>query len=42
MENSMEPIGWLITLTMLALGTIGVLAVWVAKKLDRQNAAKKY
>ncbi len=38
----MEPIGWLITLTMLALAAIGGLAVWVAIKLDRQNAAKKH
>lgn len=38
----MEPIGWLISLTMLALVAIGGLAVWVAIKLDRQNAAKKH
>lgn len=37
----MEPIGWLITLTMLSLVVIGGLAVWVANKLDRQMSVKK-
>lgn len=38
----MEPIGWLISLTMLSLVSIGSVAVWVAIKLDQQNAAKKH
>lgn len=37
----MEPIGWLITLTMVSLALIGGGAVVIAKKLDRLNAAKK-
>ena len=37
----MEPIGWLITLTLVALVCIGGVSVLVANKLDRHNTAKK-
>lgn len=37
----MEPIGWLITLTMVSLALIGGVSVWVAMKLDRRLAEKK-